>query len=218
LVTYNITSEEIQKLEQVDWKTLLVPVIPQLGRQAKIERFRTMFSKLHFWRLTECDSLVYLDADMLVVKNFDELFEWTKHTHFAAVPDNWFGTFKIDINAGVLVIKPSIKEFFELLNASMALRDKFNKDLAEQGFLSLYYFGTMIRLPLIYNGNMATWRKNPEIWEGMKENIKILHFTLEKPEIPQPENVTDEYLRLWYDTRDEMNRYFQSKMNSTSPF
>ncbi|MFC0139751.1 glycosyltransferase family 8 protein [Erwinia mallotivora] len=46
------------------------------------ERFSEMWTKLNIWRMTEFERIVFLDADMLVTRNMDELFELT-------LPEGW---------------------------------------------------------------------------------------------------------------------------------
>jgi alpha-N-acetylglucosamine transferase len=205
LVTDSITEEVMDKIKKTGWIPVPVDVIPQPGQESSDSRFRMMFTKLHLWRLIECRSLVYVDSDTLVLHNFDELFEFTNYAPFAAAPDNWYGKFTVDINAGVMVLKPSLTEFDQLITSSVNNTDKYSAFLAEQGYLNWYYYGSMIRLPLIYNGNMATWRSNEEFWSRTAAHTKVLHYTLQKPVLPAPDNVTDPYLSLWYETWEEMH-------------
>lgn len=59
-------------------------------------------TKLRLWNLTQYDRLVYLDADTLVLKNIDALFNVA--AEFAAVSDvGWPDCF----NSGVMVIRPN---------------------------------------------------------------------------------------------------------------
>lgn len=69
-------------------------------------RFGDQYTKLNIWTFDQLgiESLVYLDADTLVLRNFEELFELG--FSFAAVPDVYGGRrgFIISFNAGVLAI------------------------------------------------------------------------------------------------------------------
>ena len=61
-------------------------------------RFAQVFTKLRVWELHDFDRVVWLDADTIVVKNVDDLFE---REGFAAGPD----FFKPDhFNSGVMVL------------------------------------------------------------------------------------------------------------------
>lgn len=95
-----------------------------------------MFDKLNAFNLTEYDKIVYLDSDMLVCKNIDELFEkpmlsavntggrlpWLK---------NW-----TQFNAGLIVIEPSVVLFNDFIDKLKYLK---SDDSGDQGFLHSYY-------------------------------------------------------------------------------
>lgn len=63
---------------------------------------KRQFNKFRIWQLTEYEKIVYLDLDVLVVENIDELFE---RPDLSAAPDILTGD---KFNSGVLVIKPSM--------------------------------------------------------------------------------------------------------------
>ncbi|TCD66735.1 hypothetical protein EIP91_000976, partial [Steccherinum ochraceum] len=88
---------------------------PHRGRGV-YAHFLDQFTKLNVWTLDALGvkSLVYLDADTLVRRNFDELFALP--FAFAAVPDV-FPTgqgFALSLNAGVLVLRPSTAVFHDM--------------------------------------------------------------------------------------------------------
>ncbi len=71
------------------------------------------FTKLHCWRLTQFKKAVFLDADCLVLKNVDELFE---REEFSASTDvGWPDCF----NSGVFVFKPSQGTYTSLVNFAL---------------------------------------------------------------------------------------------------
>ena len=44
------------------------------------------------------------------------------------------------------------------------------------------YFATQaIRLPYIYNGNVAIKKKSLEVWGSLREDMRIVHYTIAKP-------------------------------------
>ena len=56
-------------------------------------------TKLHVWKLTDYDKMVFCDADMVVVRNIDDLFE---REELSAVPDcGWPSCF----NTGLFVFR-----------------------------------------------------------------------------------------------------------------
>jgi hypothetical protein len=65
-------------------------------------------SKIYLWKLEHLNKVVYLDADMLVLKNIDDLFE---RDELSASPDiGWPDCF----NSGLFVCRPSENTFGKL--------------------------------------------------------------------------------------------------------
>jgi hypothetical protein len=118
--------------------------------------FVDQYSKLRLWSFDRIGvkSLVYLDADILVRQNFDEIFDLPYN--FAAAPDVWTNERGITIgfNAGVMLLRPDSAVFQDMLS-KLETAD-FPPEEAEQAFLNLYFGGHALRLPFIYNGNLAT--------------------------------------------------------------
>lgn len=82
-----------------------------------IGSFHTCMAKLHIFKYTQFDKLIYVDADMIFCKNIDELFV---KPHMSAVMDQGYIDTIKQFNAGLLVIKPDVNEFnnlIELLNS-----------------------------------------------------------------------------------------------------
>jgi alpha-N-acetylglucosamine transferase len=74
------------------------------------------FFKLNIFGLVEYEKIVFLDSDMLVVENIDELFELPHMTCCAAGKlypgnENW-----IRPNSGLMVIEPSFETFEKIKN------------------------------------------------------------------------------------------------------
>lgn len=146
-------------------------------------RFQDQYTKLTVWSFDSLgvEKLVYLDADTLVRRNFDELFElpW----NFAAVPDVYVPGdsrgFALTFNAGVLVLETSTS-VFEDMKAKIESAT-YPLEQAEQSFLNLYYAARTVRLPYIYNLNLAIKKRSRTLWESLKGEGKIVHYTIAKP-------------------------------------
>jgi alpha-N-acetylglucosamine transferase len=102
----------------------------------KQQRWQWSYTKLQVFGQVQFDKLVYLDADMMVCQNIDELF--TK-PHMSAVnaggmlPENatWH-----KLNSGLMVIEPS----YQLYDDMMAqLQSKYRVAGGDQDFLHAYY-------------------------------------------------------------------------------
>mmetsp|Transcript_25942 Transcript_25942/g.34755 ORF Transcript_25942/g.34755 Transcript_25942/m.34755 type:complete len:161 (-) Transcript_25942:499-981(-) len=77
--------------------------------------FGSAYTKLHIWALTEYKQVFYIDADCMIVGNVEHLFKLYEQSDFAASPD----VFPPDhLNAGVLLIRPSMSVFTSLLRKS----------------------------------------------------------------------------------------------------
>ena len=89
-------------MDSADSANLAMLQRPELG---------VTLTKLHCWTLTDFDKAVFLDADTLVLRNCDELFD--HYDEFSAAPDiGWPDCF----NSGVFVFRPSIRTYKSLLH------------------------------------------------------------------------------------------------------
>ncbi|KAK0519289.1 glycogenin glucosyltransferase [Tilletia horrida] len=104
-----------------------------LGRPDLGPRRGAPLSKLHAWRLTQYEKVVFLDADTLVLQPLSHLFHLA--TNFAAAPDiGWPDAF----NSGVLVLKPSLDTFSRIRSFAA---ETGSWDGADQGLLNEFYGG-----------------------------------------------------------------------------
>ena len=165
-------------LHAAGWELLEVELILPPHDGAGIgRRFVDQYTKLRLWSL-DIQRVVYLDADTLVRHNFDELFELP--FPFAAVPDVYGSSgFKLHFNAGVLALHPS-NATFENLNERIA-DARFNPHEAEQAFLNVYFGADAVRLPYLYNANLAIRERSPALWDALRNEIRIVHYTVPKP-------------------------------------
>ncbi|KAF8177290.1 glycosyltransferase family 8 protein [Mycena galopus ATCC 62051] len=168
----------------VGWEPYAVPLIPPPhGGYGTHPSFAEQYTKLNMWRLDQqgVDRVVYLDADTLVRRNFDELFEGP--FNFAAVPDVYYPGhpqgFSMSFNAGMLAFRTS-SVVYENLRAKMEVAD-YPFQQAEQAFLNLYFGGTALRLPYIYNGNLALKARSPVLWQRLTDEMRVVHYTTVKP-------------------------------------
>ncbi|KAI0038119.1 glycosyltransferase family 8 protein [Auriscalpium vulgare] len=164
----------------VGWEPHPVAYIPPPHAGKGVHwRFVDQYTKLNMWTLDTLgiDRVVYLDADTLVLRNFDELFQLP--FTFAAVPDVWDVQFKLGINAGVLAARTSSDEFRNMMR--QLGRARFPLLEAEQAFLNLYFGAETVRLPYEYNGNLVIKERSPVMWAAMRDALRIVHYTVPKP-------------------------------------
>ncbi|XP_058517162.1 LOW QUALITY PROTEIN: glycogenin-1-like [Ochotona princeps] len=106
-------------------------------------------TKLHCWSLTQYSKCVFMDADTLVLKNIDDLFE--REELSAASDPGWPDCF----NSGVFVYQPSVETYNQLLRCA-AEQGSFDGMCGDKGLLNTFFSSwatTDIRkhLPFIYN-------------------------------------------------------------------
>ncbi|XP_015524820.1 titin isoform X2 [Neodiprion lecontei] len=155
--------QEVNVLDSKDEANLALLARPELG---------ITFTKLHCWRLTQYEKCVFVDADALVVRNCDELFEREELT---AAPDvGWPDCF----NSGVFVFKPSQQTFASITSFAA---EKGSFDGGDQGLLNSYFSDWAHKdiskhLPFIYNMcSTATYSYLPA-YKQFGENVRIIHF------------------------------------------
>ncbi|KAK7866807.1 hypothetical protein R5R35_005240 [Gryllus longicercus] len=155
--------EEVNILDSKDEKNLALLTRPELG---------ITFTKLHCWRLTQFSKCVFLDADVMVLKNCDELFD---REELSAAPDvGWPDCF----NSGVFVYRPSIETYNALINFALS---QGSFDGGDQGLLNQFFSDWATKdisrhLPFIYNMcSSATYSYLPA-FKQFGQNVKIVHF------------------------------------------
>ena len=109
-------SWEVREVPEIRCNQVLGPQVTpdryDLGEeyQRKKAKWVPTCTKLHAWNMTELSKVIFLDADVLVLKPIDALVHHP--SAFSAAP----GTFPADqFNSGVMVISPSAPRFKELL-------------------------------------------------------------------------------------------------------
>ncbi|OLE52197.1 MAG: hypothetical protein AUG51_19280 [Acidobacteria bacterium 13_1_20CM_3_53_8] len=102
----------------------------------------------------------------------------------AAAPDSWEHTAKdVLFNSGVLLLRPSTKEF-NLLRKAISTPGMHQPEEGDQAFLNRFYEYRYFGLPHAYNLNLVLYRFFPLIWEFLWPRAKIVHFTVRKPAPP----------------------------------
>ena len=77
--------------------------------------WKDQYTKFHLFNLTKYNKIVYLDADILILKNLDHLFNKPHMT--AAIDGEYFNLYsKVFFNAGCIVIEPNNQEYLNILN------------------------------------------------------------------------------------------------------
>ena len=157
-------------------------IAPPGGSEGIYPHFIDQYTKLRLWEVGEqlgAQGAVYLDADTLVLRNFDELFALPYP--LAAVGDVYTDRrgFALSFNAGVLFLRPGKAVFREMLKKIPEAH--FWRHEAEQAFLNAFFAKDVVRLPYAYNANLAIKVRAPVMWKGISEEIRVVHYTMVKP-------------------------------------
>ncbi|KAH9320589.1 hypothetical protein KI387_015228 [Taxus chinensis] len=158
------------------------------------------YSKLRIWEFEEYSKMVYLDADIQVFENIDNLFDMPD-SYFYAVMDcfcekTWSHTPQYEIgycqqcpdrvpwpqseqgdppalyfNAGMFVFEPSKLTFDSLMNRLMLTTPT---PFAEQDFLNMFFRKVYKPIPLAYYLVWAMLWRHPENVE--LDKVKVVHY------------------------------------------
>ncbi|QFS82545.1 Glycosyl transferase family 8 [Roseivivax sp. THAF40] len=131
------------------------------------------FAKLRLWQLPY-ERVVFLDADTLVLRNLDKLFDYPE---FCAAPNVYEGLGDFHrMNSGVFTARPD-PATFEAMLARLDVPDMFWRR-TDQTFLQ-DFFPDWHGLPVFMNMLQYVWFNLPELWRW--SDIHVLHFQYEKP-------------------------------------
>jgi len=130
-------TEDIIKKCGIDTKR--VQNIQNPVNQNKDDRKYYNYNKLNIFGLVQYDKVVYIDADMVIFKNIDDLFE---HKHMSGTnAGGELPNFKLtwlELNSGLMVIEPNSDTFEDMKSKIGTLNVT---DVGDQAFLHQYYKG-----------------------------------------------------------------------------
>jgi len=154
---------QVEELDSQDMANLSLLDRPELG---------ITFTKIRCWTLTQFTKCVFLDADLLVLQNSDELFD---REELSASPDaGWPDCF----NSGVFVFRPNLNTYSELVKLA-ASEGSF--DGGDQGLLNTYFSSWATKdigkhLPFIYNMTASATYSYLPAFKRFGQDVKIIHF------------------------------------------
>lgn len=180
-------SEKIKKqLFEAGWAIKTVSRIPPRDERKTIQRFRDQFTKLELWAVEEYEANIYFDSDTVVVGNIDAFLSLYKNfvsgKHKIGVTrDLRYGKWQTSFNMGVFVIKPNRTEYEYLIGLKNDESFKFETKMSEQGFLNEVYKNKWYEIGFENNANLAVYTQKKDYWLERENDIKIIHFTMQKP-------------------------------------
>jgi len=185
-------------------------------------RFAQVWTKLAAWQLTDYERVVFLDADMLVTQNMDELFALPlpegaiaachacrcNPNRIASYPASWTpqSCFYTHCRGLDHTSEPGVDDYlnggFLVLTPDEAVFERMVRQLAEVDDLSRYVFAEQDFLNEFYEGR---WVPMPYVYNALKtlafqhpslwdiDEVKNIHYIIDKP---------------WQAPLDEADRYF----------
>lgn len=185
LCTEGVSETSREVLRNDGWKVIPVKGIENMFSTAKNpSRFTFTITKLQVWMLTDYRRIILIDSDAIVLQNIDHLF----------LCGDFCAVFRHSdlFNTGVMVIKPSITKYEELMAKTTQLQ---SYDGADQGFLNSAFSelkyermfnpkvekssmdGTILRLEAGYNMDIGIYYINGH-WSMPPDQHYVLHYTL----------------------------------------
>ncbi|XP_039050014.1 UDP-glucuronate:xylan alpha-glucuronosyltransferase 2-like isoform X2 [Hibiscus syriacus] len=165
LLDRSITEPNREALKAAGWQLRFIKRIRN-PRAEKGSYNEYNYSKFRLWQMTDYDKVIFIDADILVLKNLDPLFHFPQMT--ATGNDIWI------FNSGIMVIEPSNCTFKLLMNKR---KEIFSYNGGDQGFLN-EVFVWWHRLPRRVNFLKNFWA-NSTVETGLKSQL----FSAEPPKV-----------------------------------
>lgn len=181
----------------------------QVIKKIYSKRWINTFDKLQVFGFTSIEKIVFLDSDMLVVRNIDHLFE-EKHLSFATASEQVSGYEKWTLpNSGMMVITPEKdlpQKIFNIWPIVQSKKPDFSdQDVIHEYFREIFHRNEEWRVPALYNcfvflidriikeRNYNLNFKNPD-----SQTIAVLHFAIKE--------------RPWMMNRREIFQFYLSRL------
>ncbi|WCJ43159.1 plant glycogenin-like starch initiation protein 5 [Euphorbia peplus] len=167
----SISPNSLDGLRSAGWKTKLIqPIRSPFARKDSYNEWN--YSKLRIWQLKEYDKLIFIDSDIVVLKNLDSFFYYPQLSAC--------GNDKMLFNSGIMVIEPSECKFNDIMSKIPKLKSYNGGD---QGFLN-EVFTWWHRLPSKLNYLKAFISESNNIKNRnheISDNIYTIHLLGLKP-------------------------------------
>ena len=193
IVTSNVSPATINILDQLNLKYHIIEPVQSekmMDYNIKINpQFANTWvytlSKFEIFGLTQYDKIVYLDADVLVLKNLDHLFECSHMT--SALDGEYYNIWPNNphFNAGIFVLEPNKDEYNKIMKFAEEQVTKWNEPqcVADQEILNLYFPEWISNQSLHLNKYYDIFAPyvQEEDLDDIKANAYFIHFIGRKP-------------------------------------
>lgn len=188
-------------------------------------------TKLHAFRLEVYDTIVFIEADCLVLDDVYPLIKkgkvYTEQESLVAAAPDMFPPDKF--NSGVMVIRPSQATFDNMMGQKKLLA---NYDGGDTGFLNAYYsewhteMAPLARLPFTWNAQRALYDMTYEkghrnYWDvAISPDLHIIHYSgSPKPwEVPVDSRSRDDEPKATIRKVDYLNDLWRQWSNRSKNF
>jgi alpha-N-acetylglucosamine transferase len=157
-------------LQKVGW--ILIRVDPLYGIPSATSyvlqnryTHTAQFTKLRLWAFEQYKNILYLDLDMLIMRDIVHVISAYNNTSVDTLAAARNADGRDYFNAGLLYITPSKPEFNRMVQA--ALHMNYDTELQEQAFLNIYWQNRTMFMPKELNESVD---KHPT------DKILVLHF------------------------------------------
>jgi alpha-N-acetylglucosamine transferase len=202
VVNETIDEEIIQKLISKGCKIIKRPRIVATNiKNTLYPQWNNTFDKFNIFDLTEFDKIVYLDSDMLILRNIDELFDLPNLS--ATIAGKLYYTDWTDINSGMMVIEPK-KGILEGLK-EILYSEKFKVGFGDQNIIEAYFDWHNKNLEISEKYNMFLFLIDYYFnhFDFNRDMLCIVHYIgLKKP---------------WLMTEEEKNEYRERVTKENKP-
>lgn len=185
LVSDGVSDFATRLLEADGWIVTKITLLAN-PNQVRPKRFWGVYTKLKIFNMTDYKKVVYLDADTIVVKSIEDLFQCRKFCANLKHSER--------MNSGVMVVEPSQKVFDDMMRQVNTLESYTGGD---QGFLNSYFKGfanahvfepnstpessrpvpEMERLSTLYNADVGLYMLANK-WMVNESELRVIHYTL----------------------------------------
>ena len=211
LVTENVSKATLELLTQLGVTYEIVDYIPIsediYEHNKKINpplanTWKNCWTKFRIFDQTQFDKIVFFDADVMLLKNMDHLFQKPHMT--AALDGEYFNLWPgwDHFNSGCIVIEPNHELFQDILAYARALTSADIPDyvFADQELLNFYYkdWPDKKELHLDKYYNIFPPYVKEEMLDDLKEHCQFVHYVGRKPWTFWIKNPAETYTEYYY--------------------
>lgn len=189
IINQEIKKETINRLKE---SRIIVKIMPKIEAPQEIKsknklfpHWNNTFDKFNIFNLTEYDKVVYLDSDIYVSENIDELFEKPNMSAVIAGKSYPFNKHWNELNSGVMVIEPKegireelINRMYEMSKIKRALR-KPHKQEYKRFFSNISLLKIKDKICKYVQGigdqdvleDFFDWKNNPQLHLDEQYNV-----------------------------------------------